>query len=85
LIALSLPEGSISQNSSLSQPPQEFILMQMVKWIDLGMVAATWIKPWSPQVKATTISNCFSLVALDVQVDLDLVDEIGEEEVGRSM
>jgi hypothetical protein len=73
--------GIISQNSSLSQPPQEFILMQMMKWVDIGMVAVTW----STQVKAPTISNCFSLVAFDVEVDLDPVDEVGEEEVGRSM
>jgi hypothetical protein len=41
--------------------------------------------PWSTQVKATTISNCFSQVGFGVQVNLDPVDEVGEEEVGRSM
>jgi hypothetical protein len=57
---------------------------QLVKWIDIGM-AVTWIKiSWSTQVKAATISNCFSQVGLGVQVNLDPVDEVGDEEVGRS-
>jgi hypothetical protein len=49
---------------------------QLVKWIDIGMAVITWIKTsWITQVKATTISNCFSQVGFGVQVNLDPVDE----------
>jgi hypothetical protein len=58
--------------------------METGEWIDIGM--ATWIKTsWITQVKVTTRSNCFFQVGFGVQVNLDPVDEVGEEEDGRSM
>jgi hypothetical protein len=51
--------------------------MELVKCI--GLIETSW----STQVKATTISDCFSQVGFGVQVNLDPVDEVGEEEVGN--